>query len=74
VVIAAVSNNDIGLAAWTSAPAADGRHRVEQWDQLGDVVAVAAGQRHRERDPTAVADQVVFGAGPAAVDRAGEHF
>ena len=49
--------------------ASDGRDGVEQREQLGDVVAVAAGQGHRERDPMAVDDQVVLRARVATVDR-----
>jgi hypothetical protein len=41
---------------------------------LGDVVAVSAGQRHRERDALAVGEDVVFAARPCAVDRAGTAF
>jgi hypothetical protein len=41
---------------------------------LGDVVAVAAGQRHRERDALAVGDEVVLAARACAVDRAGSAF
>jgi hypothetical protein len=32
-------------------------------DELGDVVAVAAGEGERERDAVRVGDQVVLGAG-----------
>lgn len=51
-----------------------GMDLVEQWQQLGDVVAVAAGQRHRERDALPVDDEVVLVARPCAVDRAGTAF
>jgi hypothetical protein len=70
VVIAAVGHDDAGLTTWASPPAADRGDRLDERDELGDVVAVAAGQRHRERDPTAVADQMMFGASLAPVDRA----
>jgi hypothetical protein len=43
--------------------------RVDQQNQLGDVVAVAAGEVHRQRSAAGVADQVVLGAGAAEVDR-----
>jgi hypothetical protein len=39
-----------------------------------NVVAVAARQRHRERDALAVGDHVVLAARPCAVDRAGSAF
>ena len=41
-----------------------------QGHELGDVVAVAAGQRDRQRDPVRFGDQVVLGAGPGTIDRA----
>ncbi|CAL9322826.1 hypothetical protein SUDANB148_06594 [Streptomyces sp. SudanB148_2056] len=55
-------------------PANGSRHwrdLVQQRQQLGDIVAVSAGQRHRERDALAVGDDVVLTARPCAVDRAG---
>ena len=69
VVVAAVGVDLPRLAAGPSAPAANRWHRVQQWDQLRDVVAVAAGEGDRQRDPAGVADQVVLGAGTATVDR-----
>ena len=44
---------------------------VQQRQQLGAVVAVAAGQRHRKRDAGAVDQDVVFAAGAGAVYRTG---
>jgi hypothetical protein len=37
--------------------------------KLGDVVAVAAGEGDHQREAAGGDDQVVLGAGPAAVDR-----
>jgi hypothetical protein len=54
VVVAAVGDQRPWSASWTTDPAADGRHPVEQIEQLRDVVAVAAGERPRERHTTAV--------------------
>jgi hypothetical protein len=51
--------------------AADGQHPVEQLEQLGDVIAAAAGESPGERDPAAVYKQVVLAAGLGAVNRAG---
>jgi hypothetical protein len=42
--------------------------------ELGDVVAVPAGQRRRKRDAVRLGDQVVLGARPGAVDRARARF
>jgi hypothetical protein len=54
VVVAAVGDQRPRSASWSAGTAADGRHAVEQLEQLGDVVAVAAGERPRERDAAAV--------------------
>ena len=74
VVIAAVGDQGAGSASWPADAAADGRHAVEQFEQLGDVVAVAAGERPGERDPAALYEQVVLAAPPAAIDGAGTRF
>ena len=62
VVIAAVGQDEVGLLA---RPADLAGHRpsvqrVEQRQQLGDVVAVAAGQRDGQRDPGRVDQKMVF--------------
>lgn len=74
VVVAAVGEQRRGSASWPADAAADGRHSVEQLDQLGDVVAVAAGERPGERDAAAVYEEVVLAASTAPVDRAGTRF
>ena len=51
VVVAAVGRDPVGPAAGTAGLAAHRRNTLEQRDQLGDVVAVAAGDRPRQRDP-----------------------
>jgi hypothetical protein len=50
----AVSDQHPRSLAWTADAAADRRHPVEQLEQLGHVVAVAAAERPGERDPAAV--------------------
>ena len=70
VVVAAVTNELVGAAARTADNAAHGRHLVDQRDQLGDVVAVAPGEREGKRDTTLVDDQVMLGAQPSTVNRA----
>lgn len=61
-VIAAISENTIGLLAWPTALASDrpGLQVLDQWQQLGDVVTVAAGQSDRERDAARVYEQMVL--------------
>src|SRR5687767_3237974 len=70
VVVAAVSDQAVGSAAWPTDRAAHGGDAVKEWDQLGDVVAVAARDREGERDPAPVDEEVVLGAGTASVHRA----
>jgi hypothetical protein len=74
VVVAAVSDQRSGAAAWPADAASDGRGAVEQLEQLGDVVAVAAGERPGKRDAAAVYEQMVLAAAPAAIDGAGTRF
>ena len=54
VVVAAVGDQRPRSVSWATGAAADGRHPVEQFEQLRDVVAVAAGERPGERDAAAV--------------------
>ncbi|KOT93592.1 hypothetical protein ADK70_13860 [Streptomyces rimosus subsp. pseudoverticillatus] len=53
----------------SSAAAPDGRHSVHQRQHLGDVVAVAAGQRHSQRNATTVGQHMVLGVRPPPVNR-----
>ena len=69
VVVATVGEQRRGSASWPADAAADGRHSVEQLDQLGDVVAVAAGERPGQRQPAAVYEEVMLAAPAAAIDR-----
>jgi hypothetical protein len=70
VVVAAVGEEPVGSSAWPAGAPANRRHSVEQLEQLGDVVAVCAGQRPGERDAAGVYEEVVLAAAPAAVNRA----
>jgi len=70
VVVAAVGEQAAGLHERVPDAAAQRRHRVQQGEQLRDVVAVAAGQQAGERDAAGFDDEVVLGARAAAVDRA----
>jgi len=74
VVVAAVGEDAVGTPPWPAATATDRRHRVEQRDQLGDVVAVAARDREGERDPGRVDEEMLLRAGAASVDRARARF
>ena len=74
VVVAAVGDHTVGPAARPADNAAHVRDRVEEWDQLGDVVAVAAREREGERDPARIDEEMVLGAGTAPIDRARARF
>jgi hypothetical protein len=74
VVVAAVADQRARSASGPADAAAHGRHAVEQLEQLGDVVAIAAGDSPRERDTATVYEQVVLAAPPAAIDGAGTRF
>ena len=71
MVVAAVGDQRPRPAAWAADAAAHGRHAVEQLEQLGDVIAVAARDSPGQWDAAAVYEQVVLAACPAPVDRAG---
>jgi hypothetical protein len=70
VVVAAVGVEPLRPPAWTADTAPYRRHAIEQRDQLGDVVAVAAGDRPGERDPGRVYEKVMLGAVSGPVNRA----
>lgn len=67
-VVASVGEQDSGPLAWATAATAQRLEAIDQRQQLGDVVAVAARQRDRERNAAGVAQQVVLGAAACAVD------
>lgn len=70
MIIAAVGDQHWKPPPWSTTATADRRQRVHQRQELGDVVAVVTSHGHDERHAAAVADQMVLGAGLAAVDRA----
>ncbi|SEE31245.1 hypothetical protein SAMN04490357_7632 [Streptomyces misionensis] len=54
VVVAAVGEDRLRLAARPPGPASDGRDGIKQGHELGDVVAVVAGEDDRERGAVSV--------------------
>ena len=70
VVVAAVGAHPVGSSAGPADFAADGRDTVDERDQLGDVVAVAAGDRPGERDPRRVYEKVMLRAVSGSINRA----
>ena len=70
VVVAAVGGDAIGASARAADLAAHGRDPLEERDQLGDVVAVAARERPGEREPAGVDQEVVLRSRSSAINRA----
>jgi hypothetical protein len=60
VVVAAVGADPVRPSPRTADQAAHRRHTLEERDQLGDVVTVAAGDRPGKRDPGRVDQEMVF--------------
>lgn len=73
MVVAAVGEYEVGLLARSPRLSGDrpGVQQGQQRQQLGDVVAVAAGQGDGQRDAAGVDEQVVFGARAGTIDRGG---
>lgn len=71
VVIVAVGDEPLGAPAWSADLAANRPDPVEKRQQLGDVAAVAAGERDLKRHAAGVGQEVVLGAGFGAVNRRG---
>jgi hypothetical protein len=70
-VVAAVGEESVRSAPWSAALASQGRDRLDERDELGDVVAVGPGEQAGERDAVRIRDQVMLAPSASAVDRAG---
>jgi hypothetical protein len=70
VVVAAVGADAVGSAARPADLAAHRRNPLDQRQELGDVVAVAAGDCPGERDPGRVYEKVMLGAVSGSINRA----
>jgi hypothetical protein len=70
VVVAAIGRDDLGTSPRPADLAAHRRHTLDQRDKLGDVVAVAAGDRPGQRDPGRVYQEMVLGAVSGSINRA----
>lgn len=68
-IIRTVAQHSLRTEARGTALAADGRNRIDQRQQLGHVVRIGAGDDGRQRHAVGVGDQVVLGAGLAAIRR-----
>jgi hypothetical protein len=62
VVIAAVGDHQVGLLAWPAGLAGDRPpvQVIQEREELGDVVAVAAGEGDRQRDAAGIDQEVVL--------------
>jgi hypothetical protein len=74
VVVAAVGEQRARPLARPAGAASDGRHAIEQLEQLRDVVAIGRSQRPGQRQAAAVYEEMVLAARAAPVDRAGTDF
>ena len=70
VVVAAVGAQPVWPPARPADFAAHGRDTVDERDQLGDVVAVAAGDRPGKRDPRRVYEKMMLRAVSGSINRA----
>jgi len=70
VVVPSVRGDTVGAAPRAADAATHRRDTVDERDQLGDVVAVTAGERPGEREPSGVDEEMVLRPGTTAVDRA----
>ena len=70
VVVAAVSGDTVGSLARTTGLAGHRRDALDERDQLGDVVSVAARHTPGERDSGGVYEKVMLGARSGSINRA----
>jgi hypothetical protein len=70
VVVATVGGDPVGPSTRAADLAADRRDALDQREQLGDVVAVAAGDGPGERDPGRVYEKVMLRAVSGSINRA----
>ena len=74
VVVAAVGAQPVGASTWPTDLAAHRRYPVDERDQLGDVMAVAASDRPGKRDPCCVYEKVMLRAISGSINRARARF
>jgi hypothetical protein len=74
VVVGTVGMHRVQPSSRAPAATAYWRDALDHRHELGDVVAVAAGQRYLQRDAVRFGDQVMFRASSGTVDRARSGF
>ena len=60
VVVGAVAEDRHGAPSGPAEAAAERAHRIDQRHQLGDIVAVATGEAHRQGNPRGLDQQMVL--------------
>jgi hypothetical protein len=66
-IVTTIGIDDFGSLKWSAARAADRGNRVDERQQLGDVVAVRAGQDGADGNAIGVYEDVVLGTGSRAI-------
>jgi hypothetical protein len=66
-IVTTIGIDDLGFLKWSTARAADRGNRVDERQQLGDVVAVGAGQNGADGNAVGVYEDVVLGTGSRAI-------
>jgi len=74
VVVGAVGGDPIWSPTWPADPTTHRRGAIDERDQLGDVIAVAARERPGKRDPGRVDEEVMLGAVSGSINRARARF
>jgi len=68
-IVPAVALNQPRLPRGSAGAPAQWRHRINEREQLGDVVSVGGRQRRDERNPVRVGENMMFRPGFAAIGR-----
>lgn len=73
-IVAAIGVDDLGLLKWSATHAANRWDRVNERQQLGDIVSVRAGQERADGDSIRVDEDVMFGTWSRAIRGARTRF
>ena len=73
-IVAAVALDESWFANGPTGAASQGRHRIDEGQQLGHVVPVRRRQRRDERNPVGVGENMMFRPGLAAIGRVRSSF
>ena len=73
-IIAAVALHQVRLPSRAARSATQRQHRIDQWQELGDVVPVRGRQPRRKRNPVRVSEKVMFRPRLTAIGRVRSSF